>query len=75
MSTNSRERRIKDIRHYVPNFDDRFDKPIKSGKKPCDRIRKRKGEPDIVTDRFSKEPKVNVTVDPFGKPEIYTGGA
>lgn len=56
MSLEKRKKHVKAFRQYIPTLEDQFTKPARSGKKPCERVRKsKKSFPDTIIDRLNKD--------------------
>jgi len=56
MSPEKRKKHVKAFRQYIPTLEDKFRKPTRSGKKPCERVRKsKKSLPDTIIDRLNKD--------------------
>ena len=51
MTSDQRKKHMLALRNYRPSLENQFQKPSKSGRKPCDRQRKRKPEPDVLIER------------------------
>lgn len=59
MTADRRRKHLEAFRNHEPTLEDGFSKPVKSGRKPCQRIRKRNVSPEITCDRLSKETKLS----------------
>ena len=66
VSSRERKKHVLAFRSYKPSLEDQFKKPRQSGRKPSDRTRKRKPEPEILIDRLEdreKKPEKKVRID------------
>ena len=66
MTSDQRKKQVLALRNDPPSLEDQFTKPIKSGRKPCDRTRKRKPEPDVLIERLKemeKQPAKKVRIE------------
>ena len=57
MSSEERKKHVLVFRNYKPSLEDQFKKTKQSGRKPSDRTRKRKPEPEILIDRLEDREK------------------
>ena len=57
MSSEERKKHVLPFRSYKLSLEDQFKKPKQSGRKPSDRTRKRKPEPEILIDRLEDREK------------------
>ena len=71
MNTENRRKLVNQFRSYKPNFEDKFIKPVGSGRKPNETKRKRKPAPEIFIDLVPVEENVKVHNPNAEEPTVY----
>ena len=59
MTSGQRQKHVAAFRSHQPTLEEQFPKPQKSGRKPSDKTRKRKPQPEVFVDRLQKNESSN----------------